>query len=109
MHVCTTAGKVRFGITCGQDTTDRVWAVAQSNSGVLLYTNLGDLPLPNALPYLQRTDIGPLQTAAGQSNIDITGRPIAHNAHCSVAYSALACLRIGMSESASFQSVRKSW
>jgi len=29
--------------------------------------------------------------------------------HCSLAYSALACLRIGMSLSASFQSVRKSW
>jgi hypothetical protein len=30
-------------------------------------------------------------------------------AHCSFAYSALACLRIGMSGSASLQSVRKSW
>ena len=29
--------------------------------------------------------------------------------HCRLAYSALACLRIGMSGSASFQSVRKSW
>jgi len=28
--------------------------------------------------------------------------------YCSLAYSALACLRMGMSESASFQSVRKS-
>jgi hypothetical protein len=30
-------------------------------------------------------------------------------AHCSLAYSALACLRMGMSGSASFQRVRKSW
>ena len=30
-------------------------------------------------------------------------------AQCSLAYSALACLRIGMSGSASFQRVRKSW
>ena len=29
--------------------------------------------------------------------------------YCSAAYSAFACLRIGMSGSASFQSVRKSW
>lgn len=29
--------------------------------------------------------------------------------YCSLAYSALACLRIGMSGSASFQRVRKSW
>ena len=29
--------------------------------------------------------------------------------YCSLAYSAFACLRIGMSGSASFQSVRKSW
>ena len=32
----------------------------------------------------------------------------AFHPHCSLAYSALACLRIGTSESASFQSVRKS-
>jgi hypothetical protein len=30
------------------------------------------------------------------------------SAHCSFAYSALACLRMGMSGSASFQRVRKS-
>src|SRR5713101_936234 len=29
--------------------------------------------------------------------------------HCNLAYSALACCRIGVSGSASFQSVRKSW
>jgi len=29
--------------------------------------------------------------------------------YCSFAYSALACFRMGMSGSASFQSVRKSW
>ena len=32
-----------------------------------------------------------------------------HSTYCSLAYSARACLRIGMSASASFQSVRKSW
>ena len=37
-------------------------------------TNLGDLPLQNPLPYLQRTDWAPLEGAAGQSRIDITGR-----------------------------------
>src|SRR5207253_7564281 len=35
--------------------------------------------------------------------------PNAHRVYCSFAHSALACLRMGMSGSASFQSVRKSW
>ncbi len=46
----------------------------QSTGGVVLRTSLGDLPLQNPLPYLQRTDWTPLQVTAGQSRIDITGR-----------------------------------
>jgi hypothetical protein len=46
----------------------------QSTGGVVLHTSLGDLPLQNSLPYLQRTDSGPLQVTVDQSRIDITGR-----------------------------------
>ena len=47
---------------------------AQSTGGVVLHTNLSDLPLQNPLPYLRHTDWSPLQVTLGQSRIDITGR-----------------------------------
>ena len=37
------------------------------------------------------------------------GRHRTFSCYCSFAYSALACFKMGMSGSASFQSVRKSW
>ena len=46
--------------------------------------------------------------AAGEMDCSISGSPPKLAAHCRAANSVLACLRIGISGSASFQSVRKS-
>jgi hypothetical protein len=40
--------------------------------------------------------------------VDVVSRERAILVHCSLAYSALACLRVGMPGSASFQMARKS-
>jgi len=51
--------------------------------------------------------IGVAQTGVGETH-GFLATPHLEN-YRSLAYSAWACLRIGMSESASFQRVRKSW
>jgi hypothetical protein len=75
------------------NTGSATWVpAAQSNAGVVLHTNLGDLPVQNSLTYLQRIDMGPLRATVGQSNIDITGRlniqgigPFGENLHFTLA------------------------
>src|SRR5690349_7790498 len=42
--------------------------------GVVLHTGAGDLPLPAALPSLQRTTIGQLRFTMGQNSTGLTGR-----------------------------------
>src|SRR5262249_39704918 len=42
--------------------------------GVVLHTNAGDAPLTAPLPFLQRTDMGPLSVAIGASAIALRGR-----------------------------------
>jgi len=57
----------------------------------------GQLPLVNANP-----DNGSLARRSAGETIQVTTN------YCSFTYSALACFRMGMSGSASFQSARKS-
>ena len=47
---------------------------AASKGGVLLHTNLGDLPLAASVPSLQRIAVGPLAFTMGQSAVNLTGR-----------------------------------
>ena len=63
-------------------------------------------------PYLPRDPSLRLKSGSGQDdpmNVQILETPnVVTTAYCSFAYSALACFRMGMSGSASFQRVRKS-
>jgi hypothetical protein len=47
---------------------------SKPKGGVVLHTSLGDLPIPSALAYLQRVNLGPLKVSVGKTSIDITGR-----------------------------------
>ena len=80
-------------------TNRRVWRNLQESFGVELFTRLdteGSSP-----PASERRLTRILPGTPSQSSSFVP--------HHSLAYSALACLRMGMSESASFQRVRKSW
>ena len=67
---------------------DKLGAIAQELKG-----------LRNAAHRTDQRGIRPAQVGAG----------VAVGRYCSFAYSALACFRMGMSGSASFQRVKKSW
>ena len=45
-----------------------------SSRGVILHTNIGDLPLPASLPPPQRTAMGTLTFTMGQSTVALSGR-----------------------------------
>jgi hypothetical protein len=47
---------------------------AHPTGGVILHTNLGDIPLTDSVPSLQRIALGPLTVNMGQSAINLTGR-----------------------------------
>jgi hypothetical protein len=49
------------------------WLPATQSRGVVLHTNLGDLSLPQGVPYLQSITLKPLSVAISQT-ITITGR-----------------------------------
>lgn len=57
------------------NTAEAQWLPASSSKGgVLLHTSVGDSPLPAALPWLQRTAMGPIPFTMGQSVLNVTGR-----------------------------------
>jgi len=47
---------------------------AASKGGVLLHTNIGDVPLTSSVPALQRILMGSLAVTMGQSTINLSGR-----------------------------------
>jgi len=68
------------GATCQMtptlvNTGEAQWlAGSAAIGGVILHTNMGDLPLPEPLPSLQRTAMGTLTVTMGQTGIALSGR-----------------------------------
>ena len=56
------------------NTGEAQWLAGPASRGVILHTNIGDLPLPVSLPPLQRTAMGTLTVTLGQSAMALSGR-----------------------------------
>jgi len=106
------------GVFLAEAGGSKVIHARESSQPLLTPYRMGDFDLPNRVimsPLTRmRADIHEAFLALGcvlicwrfldeQETVERT-----FSSYCSFAYSALACLRMGMSESASFQSVRKS-
>ena len=57
------------------NTGEAQWlASAQTMGGVILHTSVGDVPLMDSVPSLQRIAVGPVGFTMGQNTISLTGR-----------------------------------